>query len=111
MQRLAALAAGFALSFVGACALAPPPAPVTHKVTMLGRFYSPATIDARVGDTIAFVNDDDETHAVFVPTRGFALDLGNQRPNENRELKLALAGRFEVECVPHGDMKLVVNVR
>lgn len=110
MQRLAALAAGFAFA-LGACALAPPPAPVTHKVTMLGRFYSPATIDARVGDTIAFVNDDDETHAVFVPTRGFALDLGNQRPNENRELKLALAGRFEVECVPHGDMKLVVNVR
>ena len=49
--------------------------------------------------------------AVFVPTRGFAVDLGNQRPSEAREIALWRAGRFEVECVPHGDMKLVVEVR
>ena len=110
MQRLAALSAGFAIA-LGACTIGPPPEPVVHKVTMAGSYYSPATVNARVGDTIAFVNDDTETHAVFVPTRGFGADLGNQRPNESREMRLALAGRFEVECVPHGDMKLVVNVR
>lgn len=97
-------------AFLGACALAPPP-PTVHRVTMLGSAYSPSVVNARVGDTLLFVNDDTETHAVFVPTRGFGADLGNQRPSENREILLALAGRFTVECVPHADMNLVVNVR
>jgi plastocyanin len=110
MARFVAFAAGFA-AVLGACAGGPPPAPSVHEVTMLGSVYSPSRIAARVGDTIRFVNDDGETHAVFVPTRGFAVDLGNQRPSEAREIALWRAGRFEVECVPHGDMKLVVEVR
>jgi plastocyanin len=112
MTRSIFLAVGVAAgAALGACTIGPPPAPVVHRVTMIGSFYSPATVNARVGDTLQFVNDDTETHAVFVPTRGFGLDLGNQRPSENREIVLAAAGRFTVECVPHADMNLVVNVR
>jgi len=110
MDRLYPAALGFALA-LGACAVAPPPAPVVHRVTMLGSVYSPARVDARVGDTLLFVNDDGESHTVFVPTRGFGVDLGPQRPAENREIRLALAGTFRVECVPHADMQLVVTVR
>lgn len=110
MNRTFAVAFGFAVA-LGACAVAPPPAPAVHRVTMLGSVYSPATVNARVGDTLLFVNDDGESHTVFVPTRGFGVDLGAQRPAENREIKLAVAGTFRVECVPHADMQLVVNVR
>lgn len=105
------LLAGFAAGAVlYACAAAPPP-PRTHEIRMLGSTYSPARVDARVGDSLRFVNDDTEVHAVFVHTRGFATDLGNQRPAEIREIKLAAPGRFAVECVPHADMNLVVTVR
>lgn len=104
---LAGFAAGIALY---ACATAPPPSKV-HEVRMLGSNYSPARIEARVGDNLRFVNDDDETHAVFVPTRGFAANLGIQAPNQTRDHALTAPGRFEVECVPHPQMKLVVTVR
>lgn len=104
---LAGVAAGAALY---ACAAVPPP-PKVHEVRMLGSTYSPARIDARVGDTLRFVNDDEDTHAVFVPTRGFAADLGNQPPNQVRDYVLSAPGRIEVECVPHPRMKLVVMVR
>lgn len=103
---LAGVAAGAVLY---ACALAPPPR--VHEVRMLGSTYSPARIDARVGDTLRFVNDDDEAHTVFVPTRGFAANLGNQPPNQARDYALSAPGRIEVECMPHPQMKLVVNVR
>lgn len=104
---LAGFAAGAALY---ACAAAPPP-PKVHEVRMLGSTYSPARIDARVGDTLRFVNDDDERHAVFIPTRGFAANLGNQDANQVRDYALSAPGRIEVECMPHPQMKLVVTVR
>jgi plastocyanin len=104
---LAGFAAGAALY---ACAAAPPP-PRVHELRMLGSTYAPARIDARVGDSLRFVNDDDDAHTVFVPTRGFAANLGNQPPNATRDYALAAPGRFEVECMPHPQMKLVVVVR
>jgi plastocyanin len=105
------LLAGFAAGAVlYACAAAPPP-PRVHEVRMLGSTYAPARIDARVGDTLRFVNDDDDPHTVFVPTRGFAANLGNQPPNQIRDYALSAPGRIEVECMPHPQMKLLVTVR
>jgi len=106
------LLAGFAAGVVlYACAAPPPPPPRVHEVRMMGSTYSPARIDARVGDSLRFVNDDDDAHTVFVPTRGFAANLGNQPPNATRDLALAAPGRIEIECMPHPQMKLVVVVR
>jgi plastocyanin len=110
MNRFYAATLGFVF-VLGACVAPPPPPPTVHRVSMLGSLYSPSTINARVGDTLLFVNDDGESHTVFVPTRGFGVDFGPQRPNENREIQLALAGTFRVECVPHANMQLFVNVR
>lgn len=73
--------------------------------------YVPSTVTARVGDVLVFVNEDAMEHAVFVPTVGFSVDLGNQKQGETRRLALPKAGRFEIECVPHGDMLLSVEVR
>lgn len=92
-----------------ACAAAPPPR--VHEVRMQGSTYAPARIEARVGDTLRFVNDGDENHTVSVPTRGFAANLGNQPPNATRDYTLSAPGRIEIECMPHPQMKLVVTVR
>ncbi|MCT7374699.1 cupredoxin domain-containing protein [Chelativorans sp. EGI FJ00035] len=81
-----------------------------HTVTMAGSTYEPARINAAVGDTIRFVNDDTATHDVFVPTAGYALDLGAQEPGEEIVLTLRKAGAFEVECVFHSHMLTVVEV-
>jgi plastocyanin len=80
-------------------------------VTMAGMSYQPERIAASVGDAIRFVNDDDVDHNVFVPTAGHATDLGKQEPGSKTVLPLAKGGSFEVECVIHPDMLMVVEVQ
>lgn len=82
----------------------------THTVTMAGMTYAPANLTARIGDTIRFVNDDTANHVVFVPTVGHAIDLGSQKPGEERAIALMKAGMFDVECANHDHMLLSVKV-
>jgi plastocyanin len=82
-----------------------------HIVRMAGMTYQPTAIQARVGDVIRFINDDSADHEVFVPTKGFGVDLGVQKPGQATELPLTRKGSFEVECVIHPHMLLKVNVR
>lgn len=77
---------------------------------MAGAAYTPAAIEAQVGDRLVFVNDDVVDHNVFVPTVGHGVDLGKQTPGNSAEITLGKAGRFEVECVIHPDMRLAVEV-
>jgi plastocyanin len=80
------------------------------KVGMAGSTYSPATIKAKVGDTLVFENDDFTNHWVFVPTAGYSFDLGNQKEKEMRRYTLKKPGKFEIECVVHPAMKIMVEV-
>lgn len=81
-----------------------------HTVKMAGMAYSPANISAHVGDTIRFINDDTLDHDVFVPTAGFSVDLGTQKPGVETVMALGKAGAFDVECVIHEHMNLKVEV-
>lgn len=80
------------------------------RAGMIGSAFSMATLSAKVGDTLRFLNDDSEDHTMFVPTRGFAIDLGTQKPGTEAAMVLARRGRFRVECVNHADMLLDVTV-
>ncbi|MGH7264819.1 MAG: hypothetical protein ACREMB_08170 [Candidatus Rokuibacteriota bacterium] len=79
-------------------------------VTMAGTQYRPEAVAARVGDVLRFVNDDAVDHVVFVPTRGFGVDFGTQRPGTVVELPLGKPGTFDVECVIHPHMRTKVTV-
>ncbi len=103
--RFAALCGVFALSNLGGAIAA------EHVVTMKGAAYAPETMTAAVGDTVRFVNDDDQNHEVFVPSAGYALDLGKQEPGQKKSYVLGKAGTFTVECVFHSDMMMTVEVK
>ena len=79
-------------------------------VRMVDNAYEPTSLQARVGETIRFVNEDADWHEVFVPTAGFALDLGKQEQGTETTLTLTRPGTFEVECVHHLPMLLTVQV-
>jgi plastocyanin len=81
-----------------------------HRVGMKGMMYSPAIIKAKVGDTLVFENDDMTAHWVFVATAGHSIDLGNQKEKETRRYTLRKMGKFEIECVTHPEMKIIVEV-
>jgi plastocyanin len=92
-------------------AAASPGLAAEHAVRMAGASYVPERLDARVGDTIRFVNEDATDHQPFVPTVGFAFDLGKQEPGTEKVYRLGKPGRFEIECVVHQDMLAIVEVR
>jgi plastocyanin len=81
-----------------------------HVVRIVDNAYEPASLQAKVGDTIRFVNEDADWHAVFVPTAAFALDLGQQEQGEETTLTLTRPSTFEVECVHHMSMLMTVQV-
>ncbi len=103
MGRMPLLFGAVLLWPTGACA-------TEQIVTMKGETYQPPTLAARVGDTLRFVNDDNEAHNVFVPTVGHAFDLGKQETGESRTITIGKPGRFEVECVIHSHMLMTVEV-
>ena len=98
-----------AVAVVGVTA-ALPAAGAEYTVSLKGTTFQPPTVNAKVGDTLKFINDDSVDHEMFVPTKGFGVDLGMQKPPTVSELKLAKQGSFEVECVIHPHMVLKVNV-
>lgn len=81
------------------------------EVRMGGQAYAPSVIEARVGDTLVFINDDDTNHDVFIPTVGYATDLGRQEPQTEARMTLGQPGVFDVECVfhPHMTARVVVT--
>ena len=80
-------------------------------VSIEARAYQTAHITMRIGDTVEFVNNDTEGHAVFVPNAGYALDLGNMDPGAKTAFTAQKPGVFDVECVYHADMKMTVEVK
>jgi plastocyanin len=81
-----------------------------HKIAMFGTSYGPASVDARVGDTIVFTNDDVETHWVYVPTVDFQISRANIKPGEIFDLRVMRPGKFLVLCAVHNTMAATVRV-
>jgi plastocyanin len=79
-------------------------------ITMAGGKYSPASLRLKAGDTIRFINDDNVDHNVFVPTKGFSVDIGKQEPGKVLTLPVMKVGKFEVECALHEGMTAMVEV-
>lgn len=82
-----------------------------RRIGMAGMAYAPAIVEAKLGDTLVFVNDDSVAHEVFVPTVGFSTDLGSQDPGSETTLTLGKVGVFDVECVFHDHMHARIVVR
>jgi plastocyanin len=75
------------------------------------RKFSVATLQARVGDTIVFANDDPYVHNIFSMSDAQSFDLGAFGKGESRKLTLKSPGRIEVGCAIHPEMKLTIEVR
>jgi plastocyanin len=102
-----ALAAGIGLGFIADAARAGN----EIKVGMAGTAYAPKMVQARIGDVINFTNDDFENHWVYVPTHGYLVSRGTQKPGEDFKLMLAKEGSFDVLCALHTSMAMKVAVK
>jgi plastocyanin len=81
-----------------------------HVVSQNGKAFSISSLKAKVGDTISFRNQDPFVHNIFSLSDLQSFDLGTFAKGESRQVKLGKAGRLEIECAVHPEMKLVVEV-
>lgn len=100
----ACVAAGF---FVSTPALAG----TVYLVSQSDRTFRPAALEIRVGDTVRIVNDDGELiHHAYVQSPSFTFDSGEEAPAARVDIVFPVAGRFDVRCLIHPKMRLVVTV-
>ena len=106
-----ALAAVAGLSFtvfgaVPPASLAAPPAPANPTITItnqgLNYTYSPAQLNAKVGQAITITNKDPNgVHSVTAKDRSFSVDVP---ANSSVTLKVSKAGSYPYYCTYHPDL-------
>lgn len=81
-----------------------------HVVGQKDKAFSVRTLKVKVGDTVAFRNDDPFFHNIFSLSEAQSFDLGTFPKGQSRSITFVRPGRIEIECAIHPDMKLVIEV-
>jgi plastocyanin len=80
-------------------ALAAAPAPSTPVVTIEGFAYKPASITIHAGQSVRFVNHDDEAHTVTARGNGF--DSGGLDTGDGWTYRFERPGKYTYFCSLH----------
>jgi plastocyanin len=81
-----------------------------HLASQKDKSFSAKTLDIKVGDKVAFRNDDAFSHNIFSLTDAMPFDLGTYSGGQMKAVTFAKPGKFEIECAIHPDMHMVINV-
>jgi plastocyanin len=100
------IAAGLALALAGGSAAAPRHGPETFTVTIDKMAFSPAKLDAHVGDVVVFVNKDFLQHTATAAGQ-FDLDL---KPGASGKAVLKSPGLVKYVCRYHPGMTGQIQV-
>lgn len=82
-----------------------------HLVVQANRAFSTKVVEAKVGDTVSFRNDDAFVHNIFSLSEVQSFDLGTFAKGETRKVTLEKEGQVEIECAVHPEMKMIVEVK
>jgi plastocyanin len=93
------------MATIAAAALA---APNTVSISIKSQAFTPASVEAKVGDTIIWTNNDDRDHSVAASDGSFKSD--NLRPGASFSFKPTKAGRISFSCSYHPREKGTINV-
>jgi len=106
MRWLHAVVAVVAAAAIPNAALA-----ATHTIIQVDRSFKPAEISIAVGDTLAFSNQDEFIHQIYVDSDRIAYDSAEQPPGEIITIPFPKSGNFPIRCHIHPKMLLVVHVK
>ena len=79
-------------------------------VAQKNKAFSSAAITIHVGDKVSFRNDDAFVHNVFSLTDAMPFDLGTAPQGQAKSIAFNKAGKFEIECAIHPEMRMIVTV-
>ena len=69
------------------------------------------TLKVKVGDVVQFKNMDPYFHNVFSLSDAKLFDLGSFPQGQSKPVTFDKAGKVEVECAIHPQMKMIVEVK
>jgi plastocyanin len=108
--RVSRLAVAASLLFcTGACAAAGAARPVTHRITIEGAAFTPATLNIKAGDTIIWTNKDPYPHTVTATTKDF--DSDTLQPDASWKFTLSMRGEVSYTCALHPTMAGTLQVQ
>ena len=81
-----------------------------HLVSQKDKAFSAKTLDIKAGDKVSFRNDDAFSHNIFSLTDAMPFDLGTYGGGQLKAVTFAKAGKFEIECAIHPEMRMIINV-
>ncbi len=81
-----------------------------YVVSQKKKTFEPKRLQAKIGDTVVFVNDDRYAHNLFSDTPGHQFNIRKQMPGDRDVITLEKAGEFVVRCVIHPRMKITIVV-
>ena len=81
----------------------------THTVVIDGVQFAPATVYAKVGDTVIWENKDPFPHTATSVLRQF--DSGNIRSGRSWRFRVKSKGTFDYICTLHPNMKASLIVK
>jgi len=81
-----------------------------HVVAQKNKAFSVKKLTVKVGDSIKFVNEDSFAHNVFSLSAAKSFDLGSFGNGGSKTVTFDKAGKIEIECAVHPDMRMDVEV-
>ena len=104
-RTMGAIVAG-ALGLAGAAGAAQ-----EHVVAQKNKAFSVKKLTVKVGDSVKFVNEDSFAHNVFSLSAAKSFDLGSFGNGGSKAVTFDKAGKVEIECAVHPDMRLDIEVK
>jgi plastocyanin len=72
--------------------------------------FTTKSLKIKVGDSVNFRNDDPYFHNVFSLSPVQSFDIGSYPKGQSRKVTFTKAGKVEVECAIHPEMKMEIEV-
>ena len=86
-------------------------AAAVYHVAQRHRAFSVGEITIRRGDSIAFDNEDEFIHQIYVDSNLMDVDSREQYPGQIISVQFSKGGTFAVRCHIHPKMLLIVHVK
>ncbi|MEW6544848.1 MAG: plastocyanin/azurin family copper-binding protein [Nitrospirota bacterium] len=88
----------------------------TYTVFMKNRAFNPAQLPIKVGDTVQWINDDEDVHLVISgkdlndPAKGKPLDSGTLLPKQTFSYTFSTPGVYPYMCVIHWSLQSITGM-
>jgi len=83
----------------------------THTIVQIDRSFKPNEITIAAGDSLAFSNQDEFIHQIYVDSDKIDYDSAEQPPGQIITIPFPKSGDFPVRCHIHPKMLLTIHVK